>query len=242
MSTLGSVRFPLLATGVALLGVVTLSPILYGGMVQADSSSSRQNPQETAKEALKEDSAQDVREVEQREPIPYPTLRKSSSELRSGTSKTVRAGINGEKQVTYKVFSLDGKELRREAVFSKILKKPVPEVVAVGQVKRFASRGGYFSGRKIVPMIATGYSASPSENGGSSSGRTATGLKIGHGVVAVDPRFIPLGTRLYIEGYGYAVAADTGGAIKGNRIDLGHDTYHKAQQVGRRKVIVHILD
>jgi 3D (Asp-Asp-Asp) domain-containing protein len=239
LSTLGSVRFPLLATGVALLGVVTLSPILYGGVVQADSSSSRQNPQDSAKEASKEDSAQDVREVEQREPIPYPTLRKSSSELRSGSSKTVRAGINGEKQVTFRISYKDGVEVRREAVSTKTIKNPVPEVVAVGSRTTLASRG-YLSGRKMIVMSATGYSPSPHENGGSS--RTATGLKIGHGVVAVDPKFIPLGTRLYIEGYGHAVAGDTGGAIKGNRIDLGHDTVSASNRFGRKRVKVYILD
>ena len=52
---------------------------------------------------------------------------------------------------------------------------------------------------------------------------TASGLPTGYGVVAVDPKVIPLGTKLYIPGYGLAVAGDTGGAIKGNKIDLGFD-------------------
>jgi 3D (Asp-Asp-Asp) domain-containing protein len=52
---------------------------------------------------------------------------------------------------------------------------------------------------------------------------TATGLRAGYGVVAVDPKVIPLGSRLYIPGYGFAVAGDTGGSIKGNKIDLGFD-------------------
>ena len=58
----------------------------------------------------------------------------------------------------------------------------------------------------------------------------------------MDPRYIPLGTRLYIEGYGHAVAGDTGSAIKGNRIDLGQDTRYSAEKVGRRSVVVHILN
>jgi len=181
-----------------------------------------------------------VKKIDQREPIPYPTLRKSSSELRSGTSKTVRAGINGEKQLVYRVTLNGENEVKRELISSKVVKKPVPEILAIGQRGFLASRG-YFSGRKSIHMIATGYSGSAAENGGR-SGRTATGLKIGHGVVAVDPRFIPLGTRLYIDGYGYAVAADTGGAIRGNRIDLGHDTRSAANRVGRRKVVVHIVN
>jgi 3D (Asp-Asp-Asp) domain-containing protein len=91
----------------------------------------------------------------------------------------------------------------------------------------------------VLSMSATGYTADPAENGGSS--RTATGLRIGKGVAAVDPRYIPLGTRLYIEGYGYAIAADTGRAIKGHRIDLGFDSKRDSNRLGRRKVQVHIL-
>jgi len=53
-------------------------------------------------------------------------------------------------------------------------------------------------------------------------GITATGVPVTHGVVAVDPNVIPLGTRMYIPGYGLGVAADTGGGISGNMIDLGY--------------------
>jgi 3D (Asp-Asp-Asp) domain-containing protein len=67
-------------------------------------------------------------------------------------------------------------------------------------------------------------------------------MKAGKGVVAVDPRVIPLGTRLYIEGYGVAVAGDVGSAIKGRRIDLGFGTYAEAIRWGRRNVRVQILD
>jgi 3D (Asp-Asp-Asp) domain-containing protein len=70
--------------------------------------------------------------------------------------------------------------------------------------------------------------------------RTATGTWPSRGTVAVDPRVIPLGTELHIEGYGPAVAADTGGAIQGQRIDLYMDTKHECLQWGRRKVEVQI--
>ena len=91
-------------------------------------------------------------------------------------------------------------------------------------------------------MAATGYSPDPRECPRSSHGRTATGLKAGYGIVAVDPHVIKMGTRLYIEGYGYAIAADKGGAIKGMRIDLGHETHGEALRIGRRTVRVHILE
>lgn len=91
---------------------------------------------------------------------------------------------------------------------------------------------------KEIEMNATAYS--PEEPGLSDS--TATGLKAQKGVVAVDPSFIPLGTRLYVDGYGYAIAADTGSAIKGNRIDLCYNTLEEALSFGRRKVKVKILD
>ncbi|MCC6728347.1 MAG: G5 domain-containing protein [Chthonomonadales bacterium] len=208
-------------------GLMALSPVLQGAPATRSSNTSRSDAPTT------------TRKIEQREPIPYPTLRRSSSELRDGTSKTVRSGVKGIKKVIYRVTYKDKEEIRREKLSSKVLKHPRPEVIAYGRRGKLASRG-YFSGRNVLTMIATGYDPSPASNGGYS--RTATGLRVGHGVVAVDPKFIPLGTRLYIEGYGYAVAADTGRAIKGNRIDLGHDTRQGAANVGRRKVIVHILD
>jgi 3D (Asp-Asp-Asp) domain-containing protein len=218
----------LLVGGMGILGVSLPAPVLHGA--PQDSNSSRP-----------ESPAVSVKTVVQREPIPYPTLRRSSSELRSGTSKTVRAGINGEKQATYRVTLQEQKEIKRELVSAKVLKKPVPEILAIGRRGHLASRG-YFSGRRILTMQATAYTADPAENGGNRSGRTAIGLKIGHGVAAVDPRYIPLGTRLFIEGYGYAVAADTGSAIKGHKIDLGCDSKSESRRIGRRKVIVHILN
>lgn len=90
-----------------------------------------------------------------------------------------------------------------------------------------------------ISLVATGYSPDPRENGGYST--TATGLPIGYGAAAVDPRVIPLGTKLYVEGYGYAFACDTGGAIKGHRIDLAYDSYYLANTKGRKKVRAWIL-
>jgi 3D (Asp-Asp-Asp) domain-containing protein len=71
---------------------------------------------------------------------------------------------------------------------------------------------------------------------------TAGGNRLRRGLVAVDPRVIPLGTRLFVTGYGNAVADDTGGAIKGNRIDLAYESRPDALKFGRRTVTVYILD
>lgn len=70
---------------------------------------------------------------------------------------------------------------------------------------------------------------------------TATGDYVRYGIAAVDTNLIPLGTNLYVEGYGHALAADTGGAIKGNRIDLAFDTYQEAINWGRRDVLVKVV-
>ncbi|MBA3347058.1 MAG: 3D domain-containing protein, partial [Actinobacteria bacterium] len=71
-------------------------------------------------------------------------------------------------------------------------------------------------------------------------GHTASGLPVGHGIVAVDPSVIPLGTRLYVPGYGVAVAADTGGAVRGAMIDLWFPTTAAALNWGRRTVVITI--
>jgi 3D (Asp-Asp-Asp) domain-containing protein len=86
-------------------------------------------------------------------------------------------------------------------------------------------------------MIATAYTAGCY----GCSGITAMGLHAGHGIVAVDPRIIPLGTHLYVPGYGKALAGDTGGAIKGLRIDLGFNSLSEAIRFGRREITVYVL-
>jgi 3D (Asp-Asp-Asp) domain-containing protein len=88
-----------------------------------------------------------------------------------------------------------------------------------------------------VTMEASAYL--PTDGGG--NGITASGMVARHGVVAVDPDVIPLGTRLYIPGYGEAIAADTGGAIQGHKIDLCMESYGEAMQFGRRDITVYVL-
>jgi 3D (Asp-Asp-Asp) domain-containing protein len=85
------------------------------------------------------------------------------------------------------------------------------------------------SGARTITVTATGYSM---------AGRTATGLPVGWGTVAVDPSVIPLGTQLTIPGYGGGVAADTGSAVSGATIDLWFPTVAQAQAWGRRVVAV----
>jgi 3D (Asp-Asp-Asp) domain-containing protein len=80
-----------------------------------------------------------------------------------------------------------------------------------------------------MTVTATGYSL---------TGRTATGVPVGYGIVAVDPNVIPLGTRMSVPGYGEAVAADTGGAITGARIDLWFPTTAEALAWGTRTVTI----
>ncbi|MGM0367903.1 MAG: 3D domain-containing protein [Actinomycetota bacterium] len=89
-------------------------------------------------------------------------------------------------------------------------------------------------------MVATAYySGGGGLNG---NGITAIGLSVKKGVVAVDPKVIPLGTRLFIPGYGEALAADTGGWIKGKRIDLAFDSLEECYGFGRRKLRIYLVE
>jgi len=95
-----------------------------------------------------------------------------------------------------------------------------------------------FTPAPAAPAAPGGRTITVSSTGYSLPGRTATGLPVGWGVVAVDPAVIPLGTRLTIPGYGEAVAADTGSAVRGNAIDLWFPTLAQARAWGRRAVTI----
>ncbi len=235
MSFKGSARIPLLTVVVAAIGVAVLTPRLSGAPRRNDEIRPKSNVT-----SLEQQVSPSHRLVV-RESVPFTTVKKPSTSMRSGSSRTLRNGINGIKESTFQIISQpEGTENKREVIVSKIIKQPVSEIVEEGRRSMLPSRG-YFSGRRILSMVATTYD--PYHCGGSGSGRTRTGLLGGYGVVAVDPKFIPMGTRLFIEGYGYAVAADTGGAIKGNRIDLGTDSKHDAAHIRDMKnVKVHLLN
>ena len=84
----------------------------------------------------------------------------------------------------------------------------------------------------------TAYSTHPSENGGYTISKT--GKKLGKGIIAVDPRRIPMGSRIYVPGYGWGIAEDTGGAIKGKHIDVCIPSRHLVNRWGRKKIQITI--
>jgi len=170
-----------------------------------------------------------------------------SLSLPFGATRTVDRGLPGMREISYLVVRASDRTAPpvRSVITSRLIRAAHPRVVAagIGEYQAFASlaiRG--FDGtvklaRAAMAMVATAYTADCY----GCSGITKIGMPAGHGVVAVDPSVIPLGTRLYIPGYGAAVAGDTGGAIHGNRIDLGFNSTTDAMHFGRRPVVVYVL-
>ncbi|SCM98693.1 Uncharacterized protein BWINRASL_05056 [Bacillus mycoides] len=123
---------------------------------------------------------------------------------------------------------------------------PAPVKTAAKPAVKAAETSEPSGGRELT-VVATAYTAHPSENGGTYGGRVLTAM--GHDLtanpnmkmIAVDPKVIPLGSKVWVEGYGEAIAGDTGGAIKGNRIDILLGSDSAAQKWGRKTVKVKIL-
>ena len=90
----------------------------------------------------------------------------------------------------------------------------------------------------MIRVEATAYSSEQADL----SNYTALGTICRRGVIATDPYVIPLGTRVFIPGYGYAVAEDTGGAIVGHKIDVAFDTIAECYEFGRQIIDIYILD
>ena len=123
------------------------------------------------------------------------------------------------------------------------LQKEIKVVEAVPVTHPVRVSRGFRNYREVRSMEATAYYPGPECTGKwAAYGLTFTGKKAGYGIVAVDPTVIPLGSKLYVVGYGYAEAEDIGGLIKGNIIDLCFETYQEALNYGRQRVKVYILE
>ena len=114
----------------------------------------------------------------------------------------------------------------------------VPPTAVADKSKAKSSPTVSRGGGRVITMVATGYTDAPEENWPYAGAPSYIGLPLARGIVAVDPRVIPMGSKLYVEGYGEAIAADQGGAIKGNRIDLFFDSKAEAHNWGMRSVKV----
>ncbi|HEX9746114.1 MAG TPA: 3D domain-containing protein [bacterium] len=185
----------------------------------------------------------DVVDITSENEIAPPLVVEPDPDLRRGTMIEEDPGTPGIEQDVTRIYYRNGVESTRFPIGSRVLLEPTPRVARIGthSMPPLASRGDLVS-RNVIQMVATGYDPSPASCYPFADGFTATGHPAGHGVCAVDPSVIPLGTQLWIEGYGYALACDTGGAIKGNRIDVCFDTHSEAISWGRRTVLVYILD
>ncbi|MRH45003.1 DUF348 domain-containing protein [Aquibacillus halophilus] len=179
----------------------------------------------------------------------YSIVKKNDSSLAKGTEKVVSSGKEGIIAKHYEVVLENGKEVSRELIKEEVKKESEQRVVAVGtKVNQntgvnTVSRGDDTVARTLT-MHATAYNWNCASCDGRGLTRTGINLKANPNlkIVAVDPSVIPLGTKLWVEGYGYATANDTGGAIKGNRIDVHLPTLAEAYRYGRKTVQVRILE
>lgn len=194
----------------------------------------------------------DVREETVTEEFSGPVENRTDDNMYEDEKKVYK-GTKGEETIVYRVMYNGENEVYREEVSRYVTKEATATIITVGTKVRpavpTASRmGKTFTYSKKLTVKATAYDTSPEENGGYS--KTALGLTPGFGIVAVDPGIIPLGSKLYIEStddgkswsYGYCIAGDTGGAIKGNRVDLCYNSKSECIQFGRRDATVYVLE
>ncbi|MFP3512039.1 ubiquitin-like domain-containing protein [Peribacillus sp. SIMBA_075] len=181
------------------------------------------------------------------EPVDFAVITKKDDSLSKGKEKIVKEGKDGLISKEYKVIKENGKEVKRELLSEKVVNKKQDKVVTVGtkttvaQASRGVTNVSSTSGKEIY-VSSTAYTASCK----GCSGVTSTGVDLksspGAKIIAVDPSVIPMGSKVYVEGYGYAVAADKGGAIKGNRIDVFFSSKSDAYRWGAKKVKIRVLD
>ena len=146
---------------------------------------------------------------------------KDDPEQEIGEEKVVEEGKDGQKTQIFKVTFFEGEEFDRELVSTE-LENPQDKIVLRGTKivwRTLDTPNGQISYWRKIRVWATHYDS----HCPGCDETTATGLRAGKGVIAVDPSVIKLGTKVFVPGYGAAVAGDTGGAIKGKIIDLGFD-------------------
>ena len=173
----------------------------------------------------------DIEEVVETQVMPYSSSEVVDYDKDISFRQVTTPGINGEKEVTYKVVKHDGEIIAKNEVSQRPTKPTQDEVVTKGGSQFIASRGGEIKVKEKLLMQATAYSGHSTTATGRRPVKASDGVI---GTIAVDPRVIPLGSLVYVSGYGKAIAADTGGAIKGNIIDVYLNSASECNSWGRK--------
>jgi len=185
-------------------------------------------------------------EVEEVSSVPFTVKTVEVSNIPRGTRQVVTKGQNGSATTTYRKKFINGNFDSQEILSEKITKQPIQEVSYLGVGGSFVGGDGVkYSYSYYIDVSATCYGSGQAEF---PVGKlTATGYPVDETVIAVDPNVIPLHTKCYVTGsyqdVGVRYARDTGGAIKGNKIDIYFNaSYQELRNFGRRNMRVYILD
>ena len=196
--------------------------------------------------------------------VPYETVYCYAPNLPAGQEVMLTKGVNGIAATTANVLYIDGSEICRTPLSAEVTTEPVKEVIAVGTKE--GTSAGFIEASLGKPIIGDGVIITPDgnvltyDNSGIFSATayhntdpgctiyTYIGTLCRVGAIAVDPKVIPLGTKMYIVSndgkyiYGEAVAEDIGSTIKGNKIDLYFDTVSECYTFGIRDCTVYFLN
>ncbi len=166
--------------------------------------------------------------VIEQEPLPFETVWQPDPDLEIDHQRVLQEGARGVLERRIRIRYEDGHEVSRTLDSEYVAVPPKAKIFGYGTkivVRAIDTPSGPVEYWRVIRMLATSYSAGTAGTPKSSPwyGRTATGMKMRHGIVAVDPRVVNLRSNVYVPGYGVGIAGDTGGSIKGRRIDLGYD-------------------
>ncbi|GAB6932034.1 3D domain-containing protein [Calditerricola satsumensis] len=168
-------------------------------------------------------------------------VKTASHDLPAGDQRMLQKGKAGKAVVTYRVRLENGVEVARDLVDRDVIAAPQPTVIAVGTLRGIERQGVTFLPRRVLHnVMLTAYGPGVVHTGKGPDhplyGITALGTRAKEGrTIAVDPAVIPLGWWVYIEGLGFRRAEDTGGSVKGKKIDVYFETDALASRFGLKR-------
>ena len=174
------------------------------------------------------------KKVSRKVTVPYEVVYKEDASIRIGDMKLTQEGRDGRLKKTYRVKYIDGKEDSRKLIATKTLKQVKDKTYSYGTDITFGDAPDSYI-KKVSGVRAVSYHFDGNPPG-------AYGLPCTYGTAAVDPDVFPLGSLLYIEGYGYAIANDVGTSIKGNVVDVYMERYAQCLMWGAHYVNVYLVE